>query len=690
MKPPGDSTPPVQYHETQYEPGHTPDETGPPRWPHSGTAGQPGRVSILVALGAWKLEAIAVVLAVGFLAAIFITLSHFDGQDVPNWPVSLNLNSLVAIYATILRALLLFAMAEVLSQEKWYWFRRPRPLRHLDDFDLASRGVLGSLKLIPVAFSSIVPLAAAITTIVLLAIGPFTQQSVKTTLCRRVLDRGDPVLIPIAAKLPSRDVGVRNNVGPLDLPASALNAVRAGLTTPNSGSTFNLPFECPTGNCTFPEFKGITHSSLGLCSACEDVTPTVVELPKNCPTTGDRPTYTLCEYEVAPPYAPKTKISPADVRFQIVPSYPKVHVENSVFRDDVPFDWVNITLLTRSLAGCDGDNGRGGCLNTPKYPHLPGLQNPNDFNFTIVAARCGFYPCLKHYRGSIRGGALLETVVSTTKLAPNYTTPTSIDLAAVADPCLAPDGTWHDAASLPGSVPVNGSAASPAPPACVYKLPNTWMYLMAKELNATLAGTCTPVTYSKAGFLPHHPTWCNEAWWLGSLWNNGSATYEGVAGIFDNVAAGVTNYMRGVGLRWDAVDNSSVRPTEADRAFVGGTAEQTDLCIQFDWMWLLLPTGLTLITVALLVAEVVKTYLGGGATPAWKSSLLPLLFHGFRGGVEGVPPDHRMGPGELGATAKGMVARYVPDERGGCGIVLENGGGGVKRRHGGGYKHIQS
>ena len=158
QRPSGESTlPSVQHQDTQYDPAHDiPAEADPAgRIRSSGdTARHSGRVSLLGALGAWKLEAVAVVLAIGFLAAIFITLSQFNGRDVPNWPVSLNLNSLVAIYATVLRALLLFAIAEVLSQEKWYWFRRPRPLRHLDDFDLASRGVLGSFKLLRVAFSS--------------------------------------------------------------------------------------------------------------------------------------------------------------------------------------------------------------------------------------------------------------------------------------------------------------------------------------------------------------------------------------------------------------------------------------------------------------------------------------------------------------------------------------------------------
>lgn len=141
--------------QTRYNFSHGSDEVemmNPVRWNRKD--GYSTQVTIFQALGSWKLEFLAASLAVGLLAAIFITLARFNGQDVPNWPANLNLNSLVAIYATLLRALLLFAIAEVISQEKWYWFGRPRPLRNLEDFDLASRGALGSVKLLPVAFSS--------------------------------------------------------------------------------------------------------------------------------------------------------------------------------------------------------------------------------------------------------------------------------------------------------------------------------------------------------------------------------------------------------------------------------------------------------------------------------------------------------------------------------------------------------
>jgi len=127
------------------------------------------RPSAFMSLNLWKWELLSLVGCLAILSATFVTLYKFNEQDLPDWPISLNLNSLVAIYTTILRALLLFPLAEskssltdnkrrgsdgrlVISQEKWAWFRRPRPLRHLDSFEFASRGAWGGLELIRISF----------------------------------------------------------------------------------------------------------------------------------------------------------------------------------------------------------------------------------------------------------------------------------------------------------------------------------------------------------------------------------------------------------------------------------------------------------------------------------------------------------------------------------------------------------
>ncbi|KAK0648281.1 hypothetical protein B0T16DRAFT_455765 [Cercophora newfieldiana] len=651
-------------------------------------SGESGRGTVSQALTSWKLELLAVVLAVGFLAAIFVTLAHFDGQDVPNWPVSLNLNSLVAIYATVLRALLLFAIAEVISQEKWYWFRRPRALSNLDDFDHASRGVLGSIKLLPIAISSMVPFLAAITTIVLLAIGPFTQQAVKTTLCRRVVDTalGDQAQIPIAAKLPRSEFRLGYNTGVKSKSPAALNAVRAGLMAPSAVSSDALPSNCPTGNCTFPAFKGVTHSSLGLCSSCEDLTPAVTQLPIYCPSNGTngRKDWTGCRFLFAPAHAANTTVEIGHTPFKITSSFPMDGFLTGAYINNVPFDWINVTILTRSSAGCLGDRGEGGCPNTPKYPNLTALQNAENYNFTMIGAKCSLFPCIKHYHGEIRSSRLVERVVSTSKLAPNYTGQIIQTLAAVADPCLI-DGTWYDSSTMGlavekyGDVLLNGTTQTRAPRPCVYELQNEWMNPIGREAKQVFTGECIPVATNKGAILPYTEMYCPN-WWLDTIWKNGSSTFDTISQQFDNVATAVTNHMRTVGLTWRAADNVTHPSTDADLAFVTGTTERTDLCIQFDWKWLLLPTSITFITLSLLVASVVRTYLSGGFVPAWKSSALPLLFHGFRDKIN--HPDHRMSRQEIKQTAKAMTASISPDEHGGCGVVLQNGVA-LRKRQGG-------
>ena len=103
---------------------------------------------------AWIWELAAIGFAFAVVLATFITLAVGSGKDVPSWPLSLSLNSLISIYSTVLRALLFFILSEIISQGKWSWLTRSRRLRHLDDFDRASRGAWGSVKLLLVAYKA--------------------------------------------------------------------------------------------------------------------------------------------------------------------------------------------------------------------------------------------------------------------------------------------------------------------------------------------------------------------------------------------------------------------------------------------------------------------------------------------------------------------------------------------------------
>ena len=61
---------------------------------------------------AWLIEILSLVLASLAFAAIVITLSIHQNRPIPQWPHLISINSLVAIFTTIMKAALIFPVAE--------------------------------------------------------------------------------------------------------------------------------------------------------------------------------------------------------------------------------------------------------------------------------------------------------------------------------------------------------------------------------------------------------------------------------------------------------------------------------------------------------------------------------------------------------------------------------------------------
>lgn len=93
----------------------------------------------------WELSALGGVF-VSF-AGLVTLLAIFDGRSVWDWK-SITLNTVVSTISLLLRALLLYPMAEAIGQWKWILFERSeRSLIDFERIDLASRGPLGGLYL---------------------------------------------------------------------------------------------------------------------------------------------------------------------------------------------------------------------------------------------------------------------------------------------------------------------------------------------------------------------------------------------------------------------------------------------------------------------------------------------------------------------------------------------------------------
>lgn len=84
---------------------------------------------------------------ISFLAIILILRLH-EGRPLPDRPFSITINSLVSIFATIMKAAMLVPIAEGISQSKWLWFQQHHALQDIEIYDRASRGPWGALKMV--------------------------------------------------------------------------------------------------------------------------------------------------------------------------------------------------------------------------------------------------------------------------------------------------------------------------------------------------------------------------------------------------------------------------------------------------------------------------------------------------------------------------------------------------------------
>ncbi|KAL1622695.1 hypothetical protein SLS54_004713 [Diplodia seriata] len=131
-----------------------------------------------------------------------------------------------------------------------------------------------------------------------------------------------------------------------------------------------------------------------------------------------------------------------------------------------------------------------------------------------------------------------------------------------------------------------------------------------------------------------------------------------------NIAASMSDLMQ-------RCDNGSL---------VVGAAMRDETFVRVRWAWLVLPVALVGVAGGVLVGSVLAVGRGrgrrggeagfggggggGGGVPVWKSSVLPLLFHGFERPVE-APPGERLSRVE--ARAWGVEARLAHEGREGGG-----------------------
>ncbi|RMJ08844.1 hypothetical protein CDV36_011535 [Fusarium kuroshium] len=197
----------------------------------------------------WRLEAASLLLS---FSLIIVVLAHFDQKGLPDWPLSITLNSFLAFFTTLIKATFMLPVSTAISQTKWSWFLQDRPMYDFHILDQASRGVRGSFMLLWRAhFRSFVSLGACIVIISTLT-SPVTQLAINYPMRDREVPRG------------AYARAIRKIETPTDALAHATSkAVQLAIASDNS--LFNTPMPpletfCSTGNCTFDKYH-----TLGVC-----------------------------------------------------------------------------------------------------------------------------------------------------------------------------------------------------------------------------------------------------------------------------------------------------------------------------------------------------------------------------------------------------------------------------------------
>ena len=103
----------------------------------------------LFALDEWSVwETVGLLGSALTLTAMAIFLNKYDHSQAPTWKL-VSLNTVIAWLSTIARLLVTIPLSSGIGQLKWTWLAdTKKPLGDLAAFDSASRGAVGSFKLL--------------------------------------------------------------------------------------------------------------------------------------------------------------------------------------------------------------------------------------------------------------------------------------------------------------------------------------------------------------------------------------------------------------------------------------------------------------------------------------------------------------------------------------------------------------
>ncbi|KAF2269338.1 hypothetical protein CC78DRAFT_604027 [Lojkania enalia] len=598
----------------------------------------------IVVFRAWGEEFFLLLLAFWLIAAIITLLRTLSGSPLPSWPIGLNLSTILAILATLLRSSLVIVTESVIGQAKWIWQRQPRPVRHLAYFDDASRGPWGSFLLlfkVPKLFRHKYLLSrhgssaifCCVVTVLSTAIGSLTQQALNVVQCDKPIPG-----ITASILFASRESHIPliyyqdNNQLVRDVDTGTKARVMNAFVNPGVRQTvlFN---NCVSGNCTFNETNGITHSTAGFCNKCVNTSP-LLRRTNQLLKISD-------EFEILEQFT-----LPNDIvigNFSLSPlsnitASPSMQVSTEDHLDwaSPEMDAAMVSILNSSAINVSVTSlTKHGCNNGTRIdPVLPCSQKETGelSKWNAVAAICSIYTCSRDLNAEIRNGELKEYVIHENPLPIMHEQGTNeTDHAASLKTHCRFAGVEYDhqnvsslltKESSPGYVPIfEGGETLYVPEECANSIAPEILDVFLELIRKLTNSKCVESMTTEDDRTNLRITSCLDAWWLTPLFNSGKATFEHISKTMDAVALAMTDSLRVAG---DAADSYTVE----------GIAIESSICIEFNWAWLVYPVTLLALTTISFFLTVWSAF-DDVQFPGWKNSILPAIYGGSSTRKEG-------------------------------------------------------
>jgi Protein of unknown function (DUF3176) len=490
-------------------------------------------------------------------------------------------------------------------------YTKPHPLSDLTSFDLASRGSWGSARLIATLRGHHLATVGAVITILAIAVDPFIQQVIRYHPCQRTVPS---MQASISRSNFYNTTGIHTGALSESLDIGMQAAIYEGVFA----SFSNITPTCPTGNCTFPEYR-----TLGMCSSCEDISNLVNNSCGVLSADNDYGGNPACNFTL-----------PGGLNLTI-PTLGYAMMMSSVSTSPASMILSEIISFTRVL-----DYDKFKLVNISN----DGTNDGGPSN--IMALGCSLSPCVRTYKSEVtqekdtdvlQDVHAMDQIGRGTKPYPTY--------MGTPMPCLI-NGVYHNASEftqqnltnkneISGLLPHNQTVYLPDD--CVFTYNNTM------GISQYLAPFLDGYVLAANGVQGSDPDW------MAQLYNDGNASLKTVNSTWSNLADSMTTQIRKNG------DKSNSKPTT-------GVVQRTETCVSVEWAWLSLPLALLSFTFLFLFATIWQSS-RHTSRKLWKASPLALLFHGMDNDLR---EKHRLVDqvDEMDKTASDMVVQISHGEGG--------------------------